>query len=308
MTNGVCLIVNPSAGGGRAGRIAATVEDRLRARGLELRSVVATGIEHAREAGVEAANRGETVALLGGDGLIGAVADVVRVVADATIAVLPCGSGNDLARVLAIPRDPLAACEVIASGERVPLDLGEVCPAGEDHGRAFVGIASFGFDSDANRYANEAPRRLGSLVYAYGALRTLARWRAARFELEVDGGERIVFSGYSVAAANSSAYGGGMYAAPSARLDDGQLDLVYCEDVSRLRFLTVIMPKAFKGAHVHERCVHELRGRELSFSADRDFAVYADGDPVGQLPARVRALPAAINVLVPASTAAGWRR
>lgn len=307
MANDVCLIVNPSAGGGRARRIAAAVEQRLRAGGPRVRSVIATDLEHARSAAAGAAARGELLALLGGDGLVGAIADVARHHDGATLGVLPCGSGNDLARVLAIPSDPLAACAVIASGRRVPLDLGEVHGEGADGGRAFVGIASFGFDSDANRFANEAPRRLGRLIYAYGALRALFAWRPARFAVEVDG-EAVGFSGYSVAAANSKVYGGGMYAAPSARLDDGLLDVVYLEDVSRLAFLTRIMPKAFRGAHVREPSVHELRGRELRFSADRPFEIYADGDPIGVLPARIRALPAAVHVLVPAQTAADWRR
>ncbi|MHB1538469.1 MAG: diacylglycerol/lipid kinase family protein [Solirubrobacteraceae bacterium] len=304
----VTLIVNPAAGGGRAGRLARAVEQRLRTHGLVVDSTVADSVEHACAASVEAAATGQTVALLGGDGLIGAVADAVRVHEHATLGVLPCGSGNDLARVLGIPSDPLAACAVVASGQRVPLDLGELRCDGQERGRAFVGIASFGFDSDANAYANEAPRALRSRIYAYGALRALVGWRPARFELELDGWQRLSFAGYSVGVANSSTYGGGMRAVPAARLDDGRLDVVYVEEMSRLRFLLRILPKVFSGAHVRERGVHERSARELEIDADRRFVVYADGDAIGALPARVTALPAAIGVLVPASTAATWRR
>ena len=106
-------------------------------------------------------------------------------------------------------------------------------------GRAFVGIASVGFDSEANRIANEAPARLGSLVYAYGALRALLSWRPARFEVELDPpGDRRSFIAYTVGAANSKTYGGGMRAAPDALLDDGLLEVVVLENVSKLRFLT----------------------------------------------------------------------
>lgn len=304
----VTLVVNPAAGGGRAGGMAGAVEQRLRAHGLDVRGTIAEDLEHARASSREAVVDGRIVALLGGDGLVGAVADAIRDDDDATIGVLPCGSGNDLARVLGIPSDPLAACEVVASGTRVPLDLGELTGDGEARGRAFVGIASFGFDSEANALANEAPRALGSAIYAYGALRALLRWRPARFTLELDDGRSVSFSGYSVGAANSSTYGGGMRVAPAARLDDGELDLVYVEAMSRLRFLTRILPKVFSGAHVRERGVHELRVKEARLHADRRFVVYADGDPIGALPASVRALEAAISVLVPAATAAGWRR
>jgi YegS/Rv2252/BmrU family lipid kinase len=295
MSARVCLLVNPTAGGGRAARLAPAVEGALRARGLEPRRVETRDLEHAGELAREAARRGETVVTLSGDGLVGAVVDVLREVPGALLGVLPGGRGNDLARVLGIPLDAVAACAVIAEGTPRAMDLGEV------GGRAFVGIASAGFDSEANRIANEAPPFLGGLVYAYGALRALARWRPARFEVELDPpGERVSFTGYTVAAASSGAYGGGMMLAPQARLDDGLLEVVLIEEVSRLRFLANL-PRVFKGTHVELPTVRVLRAKEVEISADRPFTLYADGDPIAELPARVRALPGAVRVLVPAA-------
>jgi diacylglycerol kinase family enzyme len=171
---------------------------------------------------------------------------------------------------------------------------------GEAAGRAFVGIASVGFDSDANRIANEAPPWLGGLVYTYGALRALASWQPATFEIELDPpGERHTFTGYSVGTANSKAYGGGMYAAPDALLDDGLLEVVVVEAMSRRRFLADLLPKVFKGTHVRLPTVRVFRAKEVEISADRPFTMYADGDPIGDLPVRVRALQGAINMLVP---------
>ena len=100
------------------------------------------------------------------------------------LGVLPGGRGNDFARVLGIPLDPVAACAVLADGAERPLDLGE---AG---GRVFAGIASCGFDSEANRIANETRLVRGNLVYAYGALRALIAWRPPRFTVEIDDGRR----------------------------------------------------------------------------------------------------------------------
>ena len=136
---------------------------------------------------------------------------------------LPGGRGNDFARVLGIPLDPVAACAVIAANVVRELDLGVV----DD--RTFISIASCGFDSEANRIANETRLVRGNLVYAYGALRALAGWRPARFEVTLDGGEPRTMRGYTVAVANSGAYGGGMLMAPSASLDDGTLDVVMVE-------------------------------------------------------------------------------
>lgn len=299
----VRLLVNPSAGGGRAGRACAAVEAELRRLGLTLTVSATRDLDHARELAAEAADAGQTIACLSGDGLVGVVADVLRGRPGSLLGVLPGGRGNDLARVLGIPEDPVAACAVIAEGVPRPMDVGEVLAPGAESGKAFVGIASVGFDSDANRIANEAPAWLGGLVYAYGALRALAAWRPARFQIELQpSGERRAFTGYTVAAANSRAYGGGMMIAPAAMLDDGQLDVLAIEEVGRLRFLANL-PKVFKGAHVDEPTVSVLRDSELTITSDRAFTVYADGDPIGELPVRVRALPGAVTVLTPAPPA-----
>ena len=295
----VCLIVNPSAGGGKAGRVAPDVERTLREQGLDVRRVDTRDLAHARELAERGARAGETVVVLSGDGLIGVVADVLRNFPGAVLGVLPGGRGNDLARVLGIPKDPIAACAVIARGVPRAIDLGEV------GGQAFVGIASAGFDSEANRIANEAPAWLGGLVYAYGALRALASWRPARFEIELDPpGERLTFMAYTVGAANSKSYGGGMRAAPGAMLDDGLLEVVVLETVSKLAFLTKLLPKVFKGTHVELPSVHVFRAAAVELSADRPFTMYADGDPIGELPVRVSAVGGALSVLVPADAPA----
>jgi YegS/Rv2252/BmrU family lipid kinase len=230
-------------------------------------------------------------ATLSGDGLTGRVAGVLAET-DGLLAVLPGGRGNDFARVLEIPTDPEGACAVIAAGNVRELDLGEV------EGRPFIGIASCGFDSEANRVANEAPSQLGSLVYAYGALRALAAWTPARFELELDG-RPLAFSGYSVVIANSRAYGGGMFVAPNAELDDGLFDVVLSGKGPKRRFL-FNLPKVFEGRHLESPAVHVERAREVRVNADRAFTVYADGDPIGDLPVTVRVRPRALRVLAPA--------
>jgi YegS/Rv2252/BmrU family lipid kinase len=293
MPRPVALLVNPHAGGGRAARSLPGVEDELRRLGVTFHTETTQSLEHARELALAAADAGEVAVTLSGDGMIGAVAGVLRGRDDAVVGVLPGGRGNDFARVCAIPLDPVEACAVIASGVPTALDVGDV------GGRTFVGIASLGFDSDANRIANEAPSRLGNLVYAYGALRALAAWRPARFEVRVDGEEAHAFSGWSVAAANSKAYGGGMFLAPDAELDDGALDVVLSERTSKLTFLRCL-PLVFKGTHVDLPTVQVLRGAEVHVSADRPFVVYADGDPIGELPVTIRAVPGAIRVLLPA--------
>jgi YegS/Rv2252/BmrU family lipid kinase len=208
------------------------------------------------------------------------------------MAVIPGGRGNDFARVLGIPTAPREAARLAVSGHEKMLDIA-TCD-----GKPFVCIASCGFDSDANRIANEARWVRGNLVYLYAALRAMAAWKPARFELTLDG-KTHSFSGYSVAASNSRAYGGGMVIAPDARIDDGQLDVVCTAHMSKLRALANL-PKVFKGTHMQIPEVTMRRAAEVRIEADRPFAVYADGDHLADLPATVRLLPRALRVIAPA--------
>ncbi|MFP5363427.1 MAG: diacylglycerol/lipid kinase family protein [Thermoleophilia bacterium] len=292
MERRVALLCNPSAGGGRAARILPRAERALRDLGVPFHTEVTRDLAHGEELARSAARAGEVTVTLSGDGLIGCVVGVLREFPGAVLGILPGGRGNDTARVLGIPRDIEAACAVIASGRERDLDIGEV------EGRSFIGVASLGFDSDANRIANAAPARLGRLVYVYGALRALAGWKPARFDLRLDG-EPLSSIGYSVAACNSGCYGGGMHLAPSAALDDGLLDVVLIASHSRRSFLATL-PKAFKGTHVAHPAVRILRGRELEVDADRPFTVYADGDPIATTPTTIRVVPRALRVLAPA--------
>lgn len=290
------LLVNPSSGGGRALKVLPAAQQALRAAGLEVAVEHTESLEHARGLARAAAAAGRTVVTLSGDGLVGAVAGALVGVDGAVMGVLPGGRGNDFARVAGIPKDIAAACAVVATGVPTALDLGEI------GGRYFIGIASLGYDSAVNRIANEAPAFLGGLVYAYGALRALAGWKAATFTVTVDGSERA-FRGWSVATANSKAYGGGMFLAPAADLEDGLLDVITIAECSRLRFVRTL-PKVFKGTHVDEDVVDQSTAREVRIAADRPFTVYADGDPIGELPATIRCVPGAVTVLLPAGALA----
>jgi YegS/Rv2252/BmrU family lipid kinase len=286
------LLVNPSAGGGRRVReLLPRVEQALAGRGMQFRKVLTEGLEHGCAEARAAAASGEITLVMSGDGLIGQVGGALAGL-DATMGLVPGGRGNDLARMLGIPKDPEAAVAVVAGGTTRMIDVGEV------DGRRFLGIASCGFDSDANRIANETKVIRGNLVYAYAALRALVGWRQASFTMVLDG-ERTEFRGYGLAAANSRYYGGGMMAAPDAVIDDGLIDVVTLGEVGKLRFLTKILPNVFDGSHIRQPEIGVSRAAEVRIEADRPFDLYADGDPIARLPATVRLLPRALRVLVP---------
>jgi YegS/Rv2252/BmrU family lipid kinase len=285
------LLVNPASAGGKALKALPAVHETLDRLGAAHRTVTTRSSEHAAEEAAKAAAAGETVAALSGDGTLRPLAGALKNTGGA-LAVIPCGRGNDLARVLGIPTDPAEATQVAVEGSERLLDVGQV------DGTPFVGIASFGFDSEANRIANDAKLIRGTAVYLYAALRALAAWKPASFTLTIDG-TRHEYSGYSVAVGNSKAYGGGMLVLPDAELDDGRLDVLVSKDASKLTFLRGVF-QTFKAAHVDSPHAEFLRGEVVEVASDRPFVIYADGDPIGATPAVVRVEPRCLRVIVPA--------
>jgi YegS/Rv2252/BmrU family lipid kinase len=288
------LLVNPHSAHGRTLKLLPKVEQELDARRIPFRVERTRGLEDGVERALRAVESAEVPVVISGDGLLGAVGGAMAG-SETPLGIVPGGRGNDLARVLGIPDDPAAAVAVIAAGESRRIDVGEA------NGKRFLGIVSIGFDSEANRIANETSFLRGNLVYAYAALRTLLTWKPARFTVRA-GEERVRFTGYSVSVANNRAFGGGMFIAPGAELDDGEFDIVTVGEVSKLRFVGNL-PKVFKGTHVDEDEVHVFRAPRLELTASRPFPVFADGEHLTDLPASLRVLPRSLSVLVPAAGA-----
>jgi YegS/Rv2252/BmrU family lipid kinase len=286
--------VNPRSAGGRALKHLPEVERELDRRSIPYRVVLTESLEQGVSEARRTADAGEIPVVMSGDGLIGQVGGALAET-DAAMGIIPGGRGNDLARVLGIPSDPAGAVDVLEARVERLIDVGEV------NGRRFLGIASFGFDSECNRIANETRVIKGNLVYAYSVPRAIISWQPAKFDVTVDGRDPIRFSGWSVAIANSQAFGGGMYVAPHAKIDDGLFDIVTIDSsIGRFRYLSNL-PKVFKGTHINAEGVTELRaaGSIVEVSADRDFAVYADGEHLADLPATLRVLPRALRLIAP---------
>lgn len=282
------LIVNPRAGGGRGAQLGSVYEQLLRSAGHDVVADATRDLRHAEDLTRAAAGRGTVAVACGGDGLVGRVAGALAG-GPGLLGVLPGGRGNDFARALGIPADPAGAVAALTGSTPRRLDLGTV------DGRPFCCIASVGFDSVVQEFALRTRLPLGGQVYAVGAVRGAARWRHATFTITADGVRRTV-RGWSVAAANTGIYGGGMRLAPDADPADGQLDVVTTAASSRLRFLRGFST-VFAGTHVQRPEVDVSRARTVLIQADRPFRIFADGDPIGELPCEIGVLPGAISVL-----------
>jgi diacylglycerol kinase (ATP) len=286
------LIINPTAGRGKALKLVPKIEARLKELGLAYTLRISESPSAPPDLARQAVEEGyELIVAGGGDGTNQAVASALRNTS-AVLGILPLGRGNDLAHGLGIPTDPLAACQVLQDGRPMAIDLGLA-----SNGKVFLNVAGAGFDAEVTRYANRIRWFKGNFVYLLAIFVKLVSFRPARFTLEHDGG---TWQGKAmmVAVANSRYYGGGLFVAPQARPDDGLLDVVIIGDLSRLEFVRAF-PTVYRGTHIHHPKVQVFRTKRISIASEAPFCSYADGDFLGDLPISLEAQPQAIRILVP---------
>ena len=287
-------IVNPVSGRGRALDAWTGVSDRLALAGVAATLVMSRSRAHAIESAREAVASGDIVIAVGGDGLVRDVATGV-VAANGTMAIVPAGRGNDLARALALPTTPDSLAGLLLHGTPRVIDVlsvGDVMVPGN----VYVGL-----DARATRLIN-ANRWLHPLVlYRLAPVLAAIGWRRVMFTVECDG---VVATSRShmVVVANSGRYGNGLNIVPTARLDDGLLDVLLVDGVFVLK-LTTMMAQAKTGAHMERSDVHVSTAKSVRISANRPLALCADGDPIGLLPSTITVLPAALRLLAPAAVA-----
>jgi diacylglycerol kinase (ATP) len=290
----VVVVANPTAGGGRAGTLIGRVTAELHALGIDHRVRVSESAQDLeRVARSEAEAGAEVVAVLGGDGSVGAAANGLAGTG-AALAVLPGGTGDDFAKAIGAGRLE-AATRLLAVPDVRSVDLLHVTAGAER--RYVANIAGAGFDSEVNETANSTSIRLGgTATYIAAVLTTLRRFVPAHYELEIDG-DRSAIDAMLVVVGNSRRYGGGMRVLPAASIDDGLLDVCVVAALSTASFLRAF-PRVFRGTHVGHPKVTMYRASRVVVSANRRIQVYGDGERIGPLPAIFEIRPRALRLIV----------
>ena len=240
----------------------------------------------------------DALVVVGGDGMVSLA---VNMLAQTSIpfAVVPAGTGNDLARGIGLPVGNIPACisAMVESLDREPerLDLGRITSTDGSEVRWFASILSAGFDAIVNERANAMTWPKGKSRYTLALLRELFALKPVRYRLTVDGDSREE-SAMLISIANNSTMGGGMRVTPEASMRDGLLDVFVLRPLSRLRFLR-LFPRVFAGTHVSEPEVFIQRGKTVTLDAP-GIVAYADGERVWALPVQVDVVPAAVRVFI----------
>jgi len=301
-----CFVVNPAARHGRGIRRLPEVLGPLSAAGATVRVEESSSLTHAATVAAEAADRGEIVVAVGGDGMVGRMAAAVAA-AGGVLGIIPAGRGNDFARMLGIPADPARAAAVLLRGGHRVVDLIGV-RANDGPEQVVAGSVYLGIPSEGAQIAAASRLPPGGLAYQVAGLRALLAWQPASFTVGTGAGAPGAgdsFPGFCVVVANSTYFAGGTPAAPDADVTDGLLDVITVSQGSKLSFVRVML-LAGRGKHTRLAQVGVTRAASVTVSADRAMLAGADGEPLpcasplgaGSL-LRIRALPGALRVAGP---------
>lgn len=294
------LILNPTAGRGEAGRRAREVAGRLRQYGM--RDVVwhytqARG-DGERLAQQAVASGASLVAAVGGDGTLHEVANGV-LGSDATLGLIPFGTGNDFARAVGLHGDLDGACRALAQGRTEGVDVGVIEGEGTNGRRHFLALSGTGYDACTARVVNEGIRYLsGAPAYVWGAILTAKDFSPFQLTLTLDESETIETPAMFVSLANTPTTGGGMRIAPDARVDDGLLDICLVRALPKAAMLWQLT-QVFEGKHVRHPAVTMRRAAHITVQADPPQPLLIDGEVIGTTPATVTIMPKTLSLKVP---------
>src|SRR5215207_2109902 len=288
------VICNPASGGG------AYDPDEIRdeLEGLEVDWVQTEGPEDAIGAAEEW--RDGLLIVAGGDGT---VHDVVYGLGRAgfpegvTLGILPAGTGNDLAATLCIPEDPELAEDVIRQNRERRLDVGRVRSEGVGE-RFFINVATGGLGAEiSNVNDEELKKRWGKLSYLRASLEVARNFDVRELTLYIDGEERQV-KAVNIAVGNCRYTGGGWPATPKANPEDGLLDVVVIETLGVADLLNLAPAVLAESGYLDKDGVLFVRAKEIRVETQPPGLEFtADGEIIGNEPARFSVLPKALKVI-----------
>lgn len=297
-TQSVDLFINPTAGRGRAGRRLPQITKLFESRNLSVNVHPSSAVGDLERQILQFASAGgRRLIVAGGDGSIHeAVNGILQSGHDVSFGVIPTGTGNDFAKASSIPLDwKQAAARIIAATacETTPRRI----DAGVMNDRFFANGAGVGFDAKVTKIARSYHWPIGDFVYLFAIFRSMLDGIATpEFRILADGAERT--GPVTLANISNGAWIGGMFhIAPPARNDDGALDMVVADPVSRWRIVT-LLPKLLKGKHLDEPEVAHSRVHEVRIESAVPVPSHLDGEvqPL-QSVFDIRVLPGALRLL-----------
>jgi len=215
-------------------------------------------------------------------------------------AIVPGGTGGDLARILGVRNIKIdKVAETLKGRDAVPSDAGKLTfidHSDNEVSRYFINIASFGLGGEVDAIVNSSSKALGGkLSFLLGGLRGFIRYKNKKVKFSVDDGPEREEKIYIVSVALGQYYGGGMQAAPNSIHNDGLFDIVVFGDFTFTDSLK-LQNKIYKGAHLDMPKVDVSRGKKLVATSDETVLLDVDGEQPGRLPATFEIIPGTVRM------------
>jgi len=295
------LIVNPIAGAGRTAKKWPQIKRLLKSIGLRFEQDLTEAPGHAIELAKAAAKKGyKLVVSVGGDGTINEVVNGLYAAGsmkDIVLGIISTGTGGDYIRTVGISNHHREACQCLMHPRKLTVDLGivEYASNGQMMKRLFVNIAGMGFDAEVVKATTQRFKILGAVPsYLLGLLSTLLLYKNKEVSLKVDG--KVENRKVCAIMTSNGKYGGGsMLVAPDADLTDGLLDVLIIDNLSKPDLLRSL-PRIYRGTHLTHPKVSMNKVRKIDISSKQPMSIQADGELLGETPARFYVLPAALNI------------
>jgi len=306
--SGVHVILNPTSGGGRAGKLQPELIRRINQKfGSGVATHVTARPRAATDMARSAIRQGATLLLVvGGDGTIQEAVNGFFEQSDSTceLGIVSCGTGQGFANSIGLPDSIEAQLDTIANCPAVPLDVGRVRysdETGKPVERLFVNECQAGIGGAVVRAVGVGRKRLGgTLAFGLTAVSELVRLKCPVLRVQLDDDEEVAGRFIGVFAGNGALCGGGMRLTPDARPDDGILDVVLVRSMS-VPVRLWVFPRIYHGEHTRLRQVssHRCRRLRVSLAVESDAPgpwVEADGELLGFPPYEVDLLPGVLRV------------
>ncbi len=296
------VVANPKADRGRTAASIPGLESALKAAQLSFDIHLTTAPLDAISAVRDAPNDYEAFIAVGGDGTVNEVANGIVQRGRGKLGLLPRGSGNDFARMIAMPRDTGEAIKIWSSRKTRTIDVGRIesqSISGRELERFFVNSVGMGIDAQVAYESSRISAVNGFSAYMVAALKCIFSYQPRRSQLLL-GNDSSEGNHVLVAVGNGKSAGGGFLLTPDAVPDDGLLDVCWVKDVSKLRILR-IFPTVLKGQHLRFPEVHIARGKAVSVKSEFGMPVHLDGEVIGlqETSMSISLLPKSLEVMAP---------
>lgn len=267
----IIFIVNPISGTQSKELVLSLLDEKIDKEKYTWKVVYTERAGHAIEIAAQAAqDEVDVVVAVGGDGTINEIARSL-VHTQTALGIIPCGSGNGLARHLEIPMDPKKALEILNTGLTDVIDYGKI------DGTSFFCTCGVGFDAFVSlKFANAGKR--GLLTYLEQTLQESLKYQPETYELETEDGT-TKYKAFLIACGNASQYGNNAYIAPQATLTDGLLDVTILEPFTVLDVPSLAFQLFNKTIDQNSR-IKTLRCKQLCIHRTKPGVVHFDGDPM----------------------------